>query len=177
MGLKLTPEEMREQYEARILQALGEVAMRGFPLFYSSCVQRLTDILNEVAMHGYMARLVTGPDGYESMQAIAFIPADNVSGFAAATEMLSAKNPCNPTDKMKPICDMTDRELLRHFANLVCCYDRKRDDELDYLSDHPNRDAWTAEEEDRFKELSNDVTETYVNIRRCIDHINTERRP
>lgn len=119
---------------------------------------QLAALADEVMATGWSWNLCEGPDGTHGIE---FVPINEAE----------RKNVT-----YKPIEKMTDRELLRKFANEVCAYDRLRDEEIEFREDHPNRDAWDAEQERDYKDLVVQIRSQYGQLRKIIDHINKERR-
>lgn len=158
--------EIREQYEARMWQALelaAQLGAHGAKLAEESAVQSLTSLIDELALKGWAARLVFGPQN-TGTRALHFYPLPKDAKEALDKHGL-------------PLAAMTDRELLVKLDDMIYAYDRRRDDELDYLNKHPNRDAWDDDERKAYEEICSDIRDQYAELWRVLDHIDRTRRP
>jgi len=65
----------------------------------------------------------------------------------------------------------TPLEILKEFNRLFLEYDRRRDDELNFLADHPNRDYWDDEQEAEYAEILSDIDTLYADVSNMSDRI------
>lgn len=63
---------------------------------------------------------------------------------------------------------LTDKELLNEFANRVIAYNRLKDEELNIIEDHPNRDVWDDEMKNEYRNLIIEIDDAWVRVRECI---------
>jgi len=153
---KLTKDEVRAIYEDKIWSLLDDATDTTDSRVHNACVLQLAALLDEIQSTGWRWKISEAPDHTRHLDFQEVDP--------------------GPT---APVCkapeQMTDRELLRHFANAVVTYDAARDEEIEYREDHPNRDAWDTEQEEHYKGLLTEIHAQYVQLRHLIDHINKER--
>lgn len=68
----------------------------------------------------------------------------------------------------KPFAELTDSELLTVFGKRVIEYDRLRDTEIEFYTEHPNRDLWDEEMVKNHSELLVDITKAFDRVRECL---------
>lgn len=72
---------------------------------------------------------------------------------------------------MKNLTEYTQSELLKVFNDKFLEYENNRDEELAFLSDHPNRDFWADEQVEEYNEILRDIDRSYVEIHKISDFI------
>ena len=66
---------------------------------------------------------------------------------------------------------MTTLEITKKLVSLFEEYDSLKDDELDILSDNPNRDMWDDGTEDTYDNLVKDIVDKYDEIKSICDYV------
>ena len=72
---------------------------------------------------------------------------------------------------LENINNMSEVEILRFYRDIFIDYDNLRDDELNFLDDHPNRDMWSDEENQEFVELVESISKMYKIIQEINSYI------
>ena len=67
------------------------------------------------------------------------------------------------------------RDYIRKFADAVFTYDKLRDEELQFLNDHPNRDMWDNDEQEDYNTLFNDLADNWGKIRVFFKEIDADK--
>lgn len=154
-----TEAEIREKYEPAIWAAL-DYAVTMAAIHDPARVAKFTALTEELGRKGWGIRFVFGP------------PLTGTKGLFFYRV---------PKDEPRcgngvPIEAMTDRELLVKLSDMFHAYDRRRDDELNYLDKNPVKDAWDDNQREEYKEIVGDVLEQYSKIAKVLDHIDRSRR-
>ena len=155
-----TADTIREQYETAVWNALNYAASMADKKTAEERTAPLAKLIDELAAKGWAMRMA-------------------VSLQTGTTGLMFYRIPKDQPDAGKyelPIEAMTDRELLVKLDDMIYAYDRRRDDELDYLDKHPNRDAWGDSERNAYEEICSDVHDQYLELWRVLDHIDRTRR-
>ena len=66
---------------------------------------------------------------------------------------------------------MTTLEIAKKLVCLFEEYDSLKDDELDILSDNPNRDMWDDGTEDTYDKLVDEIVDKYDEIKSICDYV------
>jgi len=69
----------------------------------------------------------------------------------------------------KSLSEYTDRELLKHLAELVRDYDGMRDEEWEIMEEQPCKDMWDKETEKQYQGLLGDIITKWNEIRKILD--------
>ena len=156
-----TAADIRAQYEEklwRVLDSSVQFSASGMTHLAAGESMRIGRLLDEIARKGWAVRLVIGPSGTAAMH---FYPlAKDGKAHSGDSELSS----------------LTDRELLVKFSDMFCGYDRIRDEELEFLEKHPNRDAWSDDEQSEYKTIIEDIQGRYAELARVLDHVDMTRR-
>ena len=67
------------------------------------------------------------------------------------------------------------RDYIRKFADIVYNYDKLRDEELQFLKDHPNRDMWDNDEQEDYNTLFNNLADNWGKIRVFFKEIDADK--
>lgn len=78
-------------------------------------------------------------------------------------------------DKIVDCEKLTDKELLEEFANRVIVYDGLKDDELNFLGEHPDQAFWTDEQDEEYEDLKIEIDNAWVRVRECIRVIKKDK--
>ena len=67
------------------------------------------------------------------------------------------------------------RDYIRKFADVVYNYDKLRDEELDFLDEHPERGMWDEEMEEEYDNLLKDISDNWDKIRVFFKEIDADK--
>lgn len=67
------------------------------------------------------------------------------------------------------------RDYIRKFADVVYNYDKLRDEELQFLDDHPNRDMWDKDEQEDYNILFHNLADNWVKVREFFKEIDADK--
>lgn len=156
-----TAADIRAQYEEklwRVLDSSVQFSASGMTHLAAGESMRIGVLLDEIARKGWAVRLVIGPSGTAGLH---FYPLTKDGKTHSGDSELSS---------------LTDRELLVKLSDMFYGYDRRRDDELDFLDKHPNREAWDDSEREAYKEIVDDIKEKYAELAKLLDYVDMTRR-
>lgn len=66
---------------------------------------------------------------------------------------------------------MTTLEITKKLVSLFEEYDSLKDDELDFLDEHPERGMWDEEMDENYNELCNQISDKYDEIKSICDYV------
>lgn len=67
------------------------------------------------------------------------------------------------------------KDYLHKFADAVFTYDKLRDEELQFLDDHPNREMWDDEQEEEYDQLLKDISDNWDKVRVFFKEIDADK--
>ncbi len=66
---------------------------------------------------------------------------------------------------------MTTLEITKKLVSLFEEYDSLKDEELDFLDEHPERGMWDEEMDENYDELRNQIIDKYDEIKSICDYV------
>ena len=66
---------------------------------------------------------------------------------------------------------MTTLEITKKLVSLFEEYDSLKDEELDFLDEHPERCMWDEEMDENYDELRNQIVDKYDEIKSICDYV------